>query len=405
MNKILITAPVYSQSGYGVHARTLIKALRDLFENSDYEFELFLNVTHWSKSSNIDDFDDFEFCRYMEKKFESAVQTGKATYDIHLQVAPVHEFKINAPVNIGFTALVETDRISNEYIHVMNKMSEIVVLSDFNIDVIKNSIINKMNNSLSVKKANYPFVEFETGKKLDLNLTTSFNFLTVCQISPRKNFDATVLSFIDAFGDNEDVGLICKVHGYNGSTLDFYSMKEYLQNVKDKHKDMKCKLYLLHGDMSQEQMMSLYTDDRIHCLISTTRGESWGLPLFEAACAGLPIIAPNYSGQRDFLVIKDGKKETLMFSDVEYKLKPIDEKAVWDKVLIKDSLWADVNLHSVKKRMIEITKDYSRFKSRAKKLSDHLREKFSKNNVFSDYKNVICKYLTTQQVSSDLITI
>jgi glycosyltransferase involved in cell wall biosynthesis len=404
MNKILITAPVYSQSGYGVHARTLIAAVKDLFEKEDCEFQLFLNTTHWSKSTNLDDFEDFDFCRFLEKNFEKAVNEKTATFDIHLQVAPVHEFKIMAPVNIGFTALVETDRISSEYLSIINKMSKVVVLSDFNIDIIRNSLTDKMRLTGIVKKANYPFIENLSTKKIDLDITTKFNFITVCQISPRKNFDATLNTFIETFHDNSDVGLICKIHGYNGSTLDFYSMKEYLEAVKKKNPDMKCKLYLLHGDLTQEQMMSLYADDRIHCMITTTRGESWGLPLFEAACSGMPVIAPNYSGYRDFMVMLDGKKEKPMFSEVDFKLVPIDNKAVWDKVLIKGSLWADVNTKSLKKRMVDMTKDYPRFKSVAKKLSEHLKKEYSNEKVYSSYGNIIKEYLKTDEIK-DIVVI
>lgn len=39
-----------------------------------------------------------------------------------------------------------------------------------------------------------------------------------------------------------------------------------------------------------------------HCYVTTTRGEAWGLGAFEAALCGNPVIAPEFGGQRDFLL-------------------------------------------------------------------------------------------------------
>ena len=53
--------------------------------------------------------------------------------------------------------------------------------------------------------------------------------------------------------------------------------------------------------MSDEEMNSLYKHPNIHAYTTITHGEGFGLPIFEAACSGLPVIAPAWSGQVDFL--------------------------------------------------------------------------------------------------------
>jgi glycosyltransferase involved in cell wall biosynthesis len=39
----------------------------------------------------------------------------------------------------------------------------------------------------------------------------------------------------------------------------------------------------------------------VDCFVLPTRGEGWGLPIFEAMAMGLPVIATNWSGQVDFM--------------------------------------------------------------------------------------------------------
>ncbi len=48
-------------------------------------------------------------------------------------------------------------------------------------------------------------------------------------------------------------------------------------------------------------MKALYEHDKVKCLVNIAHGEGFGLPLFEAARAGLPIATIPWSGQLDFL--------------------------------------------------------------------------------------------------------
>ena len=45
----------------------------------------------------------------------------------------------------------------------------------------------------------------------------------------------------------------------------------------------KCKVFLLHGNLSEEEVHSLYVRDDISAYVSATHGEGYGLPIFEAA--------------------------------------------------------------------------------------------------------------------------
>jgi len=136
----------------------------------------------------------------------------------------------------------------------------------------------------------------------------------------------------------------------------------------------KCKVYLLHGDMSEDDVHNLYVHPQIKAIINFGHGEGFGLPLWEAAYCGLPVIAPDYSGHKDFLYMEvDGKKKSA-FSKVAYDLKKIQQDVVWNGVLHPESEWAFVKPVAAKSAMRECYKDWGRFRGQSKKLKEYIEK-------------------------------
>ena len=145
--------------------------------------------------------------------------------------------------------------------------------------------------------------------------------------------------------------------------------------------------------MSEEEMTGLYQTGKIKCLISTAHGEGYGLPLFEAAYNGLPVIAINWSGQQDFLCIPQKNKEKKpLFLTVDHELRNVQQEAVWQGVINADSSWAFPKEGSFKRRLREIRSNYPRFKKQAKVLQKHIIENFTEEKMYSQFcDNVIDK--------------
>jgi hypothetical protein len=53
--------------------------------------------------------------------------------------------------------------------------------------------------------------------------------------------------------------------------------------------EAKCKIYLLHGDMSDEEMVGLYSHPKIKSLISLSHGEGFGLPMLRLLTQGFQL--------------------------------------------------------------------------------------------------------------------
>lgn len=67
-------------------------------------------------------------------------------------------------------------------------------------------------------------------------------------------------------------------------------------------------------ELSEFDMLCLHAENDV--FVSATRGEGWGLGMFEAACMGKCVIAPSLGGQREFLAEYNG------FLEVDHSLTP-----------------------------------------------------------------------------------
>ena len=82
----------------------------------------------------------------------------------------------------------------------------------------------------------------------------------------------------------------------NHSLRDRARIPEYLNRNQDRFPFSRQWRYLLHGNMTKKEVANLYKNRSIKGDISATSGEGYGLPLVEAAAAGIPVIATNWSG-------------------------------------------------------------------------------------------------------------
>lgn len=407
--KIVVKGPALSASGYGEQARFALRSLREQEEN----LEVFLINIPWGKTGHAPlEPDEKQWINSLIGKTQAYAQQtgGKLQFDIALQITIPNEFEKMADVNIGYTAGIETTKVSPQWIEKANMMDKIIVPSNHSKNVFEQTIYKAQNQ--------------QTGEEVDFKLTTpvevcafpavvaqhvvpemkfktDFNFLSVAQWGPRKNVEATVTNFLKEFKNDEDVGLVLKLNVAKNSTMDKEMTSNKLQKVIDETKkalgDVKCSIYLLHGSLTDAEMRGLYRHPQIKAFVTTTHGEGFGLPMFEAAIAELPIAAPSWSSYIDFLYApkkdkKTGKtKNRPHFTKINFELKQVQKEAVWDGVIQADSRWCFVNDNSVREAMREMRKNHTACVSMAKKLKEYVLTEFSQNKQKEKFSMIVEK--------------
>jgi ADP-heptose:LPS heptosyltransferase/glycosyltransferase involved in cell wall biosynthesis len=403
MKKLIFRGPVLTASGYGVHARQLLKALIE-----SQQFDISVESVRWGTTSFISERSEFfdEIYR-LSKKFEVEKKLN-VTYDISVQVTIPIEFQKMADFNIGVTAGIETNYISPEWLLKVNEIIDLLIVpSVHSRNVFEQSKFKGDDGSfLELKKpivivpeaVDTDLFNLNTEEEKSLSLfdfDTNFNFLFVGLGfekpfgEDRKNISSLVKWFCERFNSDDNIGLVLKTGLACNSLMDFEATKGKINNIKEMLKPWSLlklpKIHLVHGRLSDYELSLLYKHPKIKSFISLTHGEGYGLPLIEAAACGLPVLATNWSGHLDFLCI-NGKKK---FVPLDFKLQQIPESAVWKGVMESNSSWANVDENDVKMKMKKISMSYDKPKEWALELAEHIKNNYSFEKIGKEFVDVV----------------
>ena len=117
--KIIVKAPALSRSGYGEQSRFALRALR----SRDDLFDIYLVNIPWGHTGMITENDEER--QWIDQTILKTSMPGQEiSYDMSLQITVPNEFEQMAPVNIGYTAGIETTKVAPEWIAKCNEFVE-----------------------------------------------------------------------------------------------------------------------------------------------------------------------------------------------------------------------------------------------------------------------------------------
>ena len=400
---MLICAPVSSRSGYGDHARDLVRAFLKLDK-----FNVKIMDVNWGETPRdaLDNKLDKNIidCLLSEPKMDRQP-------DVYVDIRIPNEFQTYGKVNIGITAGIETTAVSNNWIESCNKMDLIIVPSEHSKQGFVTALYEKMQKlpngqqqkvgELKLEKpieVLFEGVDEDVFKPLDNSsldlvddIKEEFAFLHVGLWGKggygedRKDISKLVKIFYESFANKkEQPALLLKSNGATFSILDREECLRKINEIKSQFpKDWNLpNVYLLHGSLSTEEINKLYNHPKVKSFVSLTHGEGFGRPMLEASMVGLPVITSAWSGQMDFL----SQTDSMLLGG---ELKQVPKSQHWKDIIIPEAQWFNVNETQAYKSMNYCFQNYDEVKDKALNLMKINRDKFTLDKMTEKLGKII----------------
>jgi glycosyltransferase involved in cell wall biosynthesis len=411
MNKPLLVyqAPVSTRSGYGDHARSLLKALRDL---DLYNIKII--STRWGVTpmNQLDPSDEFG-----NWVLSNIIPSPPQNTDIFMQMTVPNEFQRLGKVSIGVTAGIETTIIPRDWIDGCNRMDFTIATSEHTKDTLLRTVYHERRKDTNqiigehrITKPVYTLFEGvdyvnEGGLEMLDNIEEDWAFLFVGHwlsgdlYQDRKDVGGMLQTYLAAFGKTKGKkpALIMKTSMAGFSIRDREEMRKKIESIKATVPGADVPIYLLHGDLSESEIWKLYNHPKVKAMVSFTHGEGFGRPLLEFSLTGKPVIASGWSGQLDFL----GEGAVLL----DGELKGVHDSAA-NQFILKESQWFHVNYSNAAIKLNDVFNNYNRYLSESKKLAERNRKEFSYQAMVDKLKDICHRYIkVVQQVELKLPTL
>ena len=388
---VAISCPIDTFSGYGARSRDIVLPI---IKSGLYDVKLLAQrwgTTPWGflEDSNPDH-------KLMKDCILQGNQLPKQP-DIWIQITVPNEFQAVGKYNIGITAGIETTLCAAPWVDGINRMNVTLVSSKHAKRVFQNSAFDEKNQQGQVTRkiqlekpieVLFEGANLEIYKKLDKTegevtesvndlVKEDFNYLFVGHWlqgdigQDRKDVGMLIKTFLETFKNKKArPGLILKTSNATPSIMDREAILDKIRAIQASVEGDLPNVYLLHGELSDDEMNELYNHSKVKAHVSFAKGEGYGRPLLEASISGKPVIAPNYSGHLDFL---DDEMSILLPG----KLTQIHPSAVVQDMLIPESSWYTVDYKKASETLEDVYKNYKKYIDGAKKQSYRSRTEFN----------------------------
>jgi glycosyltransferase involved in cell wall biosynthesis len=401
----VVSCPIDTFSGYGARSRDFVKALIQL---KGEEWNIQIMPQKWGDCPwNFLDKNDT-----IRQRFIGGL---KQQPDIWVQITVPNEFQPVGKFNIGISAGIETTIYPAEFIEGSNRMNLNLVSSEHSKQVALSSQFerrDKNNQVMGQVKIEKPIEVLFEGLDLDKyykdhqdsellkDISENFCFLYTGHWLPgkfgedRKNTGLMIKTFLETFNTStkQKPALVLKTNSVNYSLIDKEDILSKINNIKDQVKGNLPNIYLLHGELTDNEMNQLNNDNKIKSFISFTKGEGYGRPLAEASITGKPTIVSNWSGHKDFLhpdynILIGGE------------LKPVHPSSA-NQFILKDSQWFNINTDIAGRAMKDVFKNYKKYLELSRKNTKYLKDNWSFDKMVEKLSTLLPKVEAAPQMQT-----
>ncbi len=220
-------------------------------------------------------------------------------------------------------------------------------------------------------------IDIEQKKKEDI-----FTVLILGQNTSRKGHKEAIISFCQELGNEEDCRLIIKTNRLSETEI---SIEDQLNLYCTSNGDIRAKIYdISDTNLCFEDMLKLYHSSSIVLLPS--KGEGFGLNLYEAMSCGLPCIYTPYHAWDDMKLYTDSNYI------IDCVLDSVTNMNQYGYDL--NSLWFQPKIYSIKNKLRESYESWKKDRiSYFTNSIDNNRELIVRNYEYSKIKEYIINIL------------
>jgi glycosyltransferase involved in cell wall biosynthesis len=393
----VISCPIDTFSGYGARSRDFVKGL---IESKGEEWDIKILPQRWGDTP----WNFLSQDNPLKQRFIGGLDKKP---DIWVQITVPNEFQAVGQFNIGVSAGIETTIYPAEFIEGSNRMDLNLVSSKHSKDIALATQFEKKdkqtNQTVGVIKLEKPIEILFEG--LDLNkyykkpqdsgllkdIKEDFCFLFTGHWLPgkfgedRKDVATLIHTFLDTFKGpgKKKPALILKCNQVNYSLLDREEVLKRINNIRDKFTETLPNIYLLHGEVTDDEMNQLNNDNKVKSFVSFTKGEGYGRPLAEAAITGKPVIVSNWSGHKDFI----HPDYSILIGG---ELKNVHKSSA-NNFLLESSQWFKINTDIASRAMKDVFKNYKQYWEKSRKQTQYIKDNWTFDKMTERLTNILPK--------------
>lgn len=405
----VVRAPCATRSGYGDMSRDII---RHLIEYD--KFDVKVHSVPWGDTPMNALAEDSPKDKMIIDRLLTAPLDRQP--ELFITITVPSEFQTIGKYNIGITAGIETTIASPPWIQGCNTMDVIFTISEHSKRVFENSKFGfntpqgqqtlEVNKPIEVLHNCIDTLVFGKNAPTDVGIAKqletipeSFCYLFVGHWlqgaigEDRKNVGLLIKIFLEAFKQltaKQPPALILKTSSAGFSILDREEILRRIDQIRStvvlESGQVMPNIYLIHGELTEKEMNTIYNHPKVKAHVSLTKGEGFGRPLLEASVSGKPVIASGWSGHLDFL---DKERAVLVGGE----LKNVHESAAWENVIMKEAGWFSPDLQQSADAMAAVFMEYKKFKDKAYELGVKNRNEFSYESIQKKTFELLDKYV------------